>query len=95
MGKERANVGIPITGMSCAACASRVEKALSKTAGISGTSVNLATGKANVEYDPSAVDLGELVGVVEDAGYGAEVLEASLAVSGMTCAAASRGSREP
>jgi P-type Cu+ transporter len=86
VGKERANVGIPITGMSCAACARRVEKALSKTAGISGTNVNFATGRATVEYDPSAVDLGELVGVVEDAGYGAEVREASLCVSGMTCA---------
>jgi P-type Cu+ transporter len=84
--KERANIGIPITGMSCAACARRVEKALSKTAGISRTNVNFATGKATVEYDPDAVDLGELVGVVEDVGYRAEVREASLGVSGMTCA---------
>jgi P-type Cu+ transporter len=86
VGKERANVGIPITGMSCDACARRVEKALWKTAGILGTNVNFATGKATVEYDPSVVDLGELVGVVEDAGYGAEIREASLVVSGMTCA---------
>src|SRR5215210_6487232 len=86
MSDKRANIVIPITGTSCAACARRVEKALSKTAGISGTNVNFATGKATIEYDPSAVDLGELVGVVEDAGYGAEVREVSLVVSGMTCA---------
>ena len=86
MSKERVNIGIPVTGMSCAACARRVEKALSKTAGISGTNVNFATGKATVDYDPSVVNLGELVGVVEGAGYRAEVREASLVVSGMTCA---------
>ncbi|CAA9452941.1 MAG: Lead, cadmium, zinc and mercury transporting ATPase; Copper-translocating P-type ATPase [uncultured Rubrobacteraceae bacterium] len=86
MREEEMRIGIPVTGMSCAACARRVEKALSKTAGISGTNVNFATGKATFEYDPGTLDLGGLVGVIEGAGYGVEVREASLGVSGMTCA---------
>ena len=86
MGEEETRIGIPVTGMSCAACARRVEKALSKTAGISGTNVNFAMGRATVEYDPGALDLGEVIGAVEGAGYGVEVREASLGVSGMTCA---------
>ncbi len=86
MSEEGTKIGIPVTGMSCAACARRVEKALSKTEGVSGVNVNLATGKATVEYDSGAVDLGELVGIIEGAGYGAEVREASFGISGMSCA---------
>jgi P-type Cu+ transporter len=56
--------------MTCAACARRVEKALSGADGVRSASVNLATGKATVEYDPVSVRLERLVGAVEDAGYG-------------------------
>src|SRR4028118_1008520 len=86
MAGEGSRISIPVTGMSCAACARRVEKSLAKTAGVSETSVNYATGKATVEYDPNAVAPEQLVGSIEGAGYGAEVREASLGVSGMTCA---------
>ena len=86
MAGEGSRISIPVTGMSCAACARRVEKSLVKMAGVSETSVNYATGKATVEYDPNAVAPEQLVGSIEGAGYGAEVREASLGVSGMTCA---------
>jgi P-type Cu+ transporter len=86
MGEETRRVAIPVTGMTCAVCAERVEKALSKVVGVSGVGVNFATGKATVEYDPDVVDPGELVKVVEDAGYGAEVRETSFGVSEMSCA---------
>lgn len=65
---EGRKISIPVTGMTCAACARRVEKALSKTAGVSGVNANFATGKANVEYDPDVVNLGVLIGAVEDTG---------------------------
>ncbi|HEX2729705.1 MAG TPA: copper ion binding protein, partial [Rubrobacteraceae bacterium] len=84
--KKRAVISIPVTGMSCAACASRVERALSKTDGVCAANVNLATEKATVEYESGCVDPRELVGAVEDAGYGAEVRRASFGVTGMTCA---------
>ncbi len=48
--------------------------------------MNLATGKATVEYDPEAVGPAGLVGAVEGAGYGAVTEKTSLGVAGMTCA---------
>src|SRR5215208_7257490 len=72
--------------MSCASCANRVEKALSKSAGVSEANVNFAAEKATVTYDPGSASLDELIGAVVDAGYGAEVRETSFDVSGMSCA---------
>ena len=86
MDGEGRRISILVTGMSCAACAQRVEKSLVKMAGVSETSVNYATGKATVEYDPNAVVPEQLIESIKGAGYGAEVREASLGVSGMTCA---------
>ncbi|MCX7784581.1 MAG: heavy metal translocating P-type ATPase, partial [Meiothermus sp.] len=63
-----------ITGMTCAACAGRVERALQKTEGVLAASVNLATERANIEYLPSLVGPAQLKRVVREAGYG--VLEA-------------------
>ena len=49
--KERlARITIPVTGMTCAACVRRVERALEKVPGVLGASVNLATGKAIHDY---------------------------------------------
>ena len=86
MAEGRRKVTIPVTGMSCAACSARVEKALSRAEGVSAAGVNLATGKATVEYDPEAVGPAGLVGAVEGAGYGAVTEKTSLGVAGMTCA---------
>ncbi|MCA1729792.1 MAG: heavy metal translocating P-type ATPase, partial [Actinobacteria bacterium] len=86
MNGEGRRISIPVTGMSCTACARRVEKSLSKTAGGRETNVNFATGKATVEYDPDTIVPEDLVGAIEGAGYGAEVRETTLDISGMTCA---------
>ena len=61
---------LPITGMTCAACARRIEKQLSRAPGVQNASVNFATGRATVSYDPAQTDLRGLVGTVEDTGYG-------------------------
>jgi P-type Cu+ transporter len=63
-------VELPITGMTCASCANRIERKLNKLDGVSAT-VNYATEKATVEYDTAAVAPEQLVGAVEAAGYGA------------------------
>ena len=84
--ERRESITIPITGMTCASCANRVEKALSKIAGASDANVNFAAEKATVAYDPEVVSLGELLEVVEDAGYGAERRETTLDISRMSCA---------
>jgi len=62
-------VDLPITGMTCAACANRIERSLGKQAGVKKASVNFATGRATVTYDPDETSTGTLVGVVRDVGY--------------------------
>lgn len=63
-------IDIPITGMSCASCANRIEKSLSVAPGVLKAGVNFATSRATVEYDPQAISARQLIGVVKDAGYG-------------------------
>ncbi len=65
MNKETIKIG----GMTCAACSSRVEKALSKVEGVSSASVNLATETAAVEFDPEKIQLPEIEEVVRKTGY--------------------------
>ena len=61
-------VELPITGMTCASCANRIERRLNKLDGVTAT-VNYATEKARVDYDPGAVDPAQLLEAVEAAGY--------------------------
>ena len=61
-------VELPITGMTCASCANRIERRLNKLDGVTAT-VNYATEKARVEFDPGAVAPEQLVAAVEAAGY--------------------------
>ena len=63
-------VELPITGMTCASCANRIERRLNKLEGVSAA-VNYATEKATVEYDAAAVAPEQLVAAVEAAGYSA------------------------
>ena len=62
------HVELPITGMTCASCANRIERKLNKLDGVTAT-VNYATEKARVEFDPGAVAPEQLVAAVEAAGY--------------------------
>jgi Cu+-exporting ATPase len=62
------HVELPITGMTCASCAMRIERKLNKLDGVNAT-VNYATEKATVEFDPSSASTEDLLGAVESAGY--------------------------
>ncbi|RHN03577.1 heavy metal translocating P-type ATPase [Roseburia intestinalis] len=64
-----------VTGMSCSACSSHVEKSVSKLEGIKTVSVNLLTNSMQVEYDETKLDTGKIIEAVEHAGYGASVKE--------------------
>ncbi len=64
-------VTFPVTGMTCAACQSTVERALTRTAGVSAASVNLMLHAATVAYDPARVDVPGLLDAVRDVGYDA------------------------
>jgi P-type Cu+ transporter len=68
----REHVELPITGMTCASCANRIERKLNKLDGVTAT-VNYATEKASVEFDEAAVAPDELLEAVEAAGYRAEL----------------------
>jgi Cu+-exporting ATPase len=59
---------LPVEGMTCAACANRIERKLNKLDGVSAT-VNYATEKAAVRFDPDVASPEDLVGAVEAAGY--------------------------
>ncbi|MEJ7577680.1 MAG: heavy metal translocating P-type ATPase [Pyrinomonadaceae bacterium] len=63
-------IDLPITGMTCAACARRIERGLSKAQGVRKASVNFATSRATVEYDPQTTGVGKLIDTVKDVGYG-------------------------
>ena len=62
-------VDIPIGGMSCAACARRIEQGLTRAPGVRKAAVNFATNKATVEYDPKRTGVRPLLDVVRDVGY--------------------------
>ena len=72
---SRQHVELAITGMTCASCAARVEKRLNKVEGVTAT-VNFASEHAAVAFDPTRVDIDDLIGAVEAAGYGAVLPEA-------------------
>ena len=74
---------LPIAGMTCASCAGRVERALSKVAGASAVSVNLATEQARVQAP--ADSLPALLSAIEQAGYSVPTHSLELEIGGMTC----------
>jgi P-type Cu+ transporter len=70
-------ITLELEGMTCASCASRIERSLNGLAGVEST-VNLATEKASVRYDERSVSVSELVAAVESVGYAAAPAGASL-----------------
>ncbi len=60
---------LKVGGMTCAACAKAVERVTKKLNGVETSSVNIATEKANIEYDPSKVRISQIKAVIEKAGY--------------------------
>src|SRR5690625_4500371 len=82
------HVTVGVTGMTCAACSSRVEKVLNKMDGVEAQ-VNLTTEKANINYDPEKVSVPNINAKIKKLGYGVQTEKAELDVFGMTCAACS------
>lgn len=66
-------VVIPVSGMTCAACQSRIQRTLNKTDGVVDASVNLMMGNATVSYDPAITSAEALVETIKSTGYGAEL----------------------
>ncbi|MGE8338879.1 heavy metal translocating P-type ATPase [Pseudomonas laurylsulfatiphila] len=81
---ESTTFDLPIAGMTCASCAGRVERALSKVIGASAVSVNLATEQARVQAPSDS--LPALMDAVAKAGYSVPQQSLELSIDGMTCA---------
>jgi Cu+-exporting ATPase len=64
-------VDLSLAGMTCNACARRIERSLVNAEGVRGANVNFATARARVEYDPRVTGAAQLIGAVEEIGYGA------------------------
>lgn len=83
------NITLNISGMSCAACAQRIERVLSKKDGIESSMVNLLAEKANIEYDEDKISLDEIINIIEKTGYNVNLNKVNLLIEGMTCSACS------
>ncbi|OLS41723.1 heavy metal translocating P-type ATPase [Bacillus sp. MRMR6] len=83
---------LKIGGMTCAACAKRVEKVTSKLAGVQESSVNYATEKLTIQFDESIVTIPSIQAAIEKAGYEAmvESRKRQLKIEGMTCVACAK-----
>ena len=83
---ETKQVTLPVTGMTCANCSLTIERNLKRLGGVENATVNLATEKASVIYDPSVVKEGDFLALIHDIGYDVATAKADLPITGMTCA---------
>lgn len=83
---------LKIEGMTCAACAKAVERAVKKLDGVADTSVNLASEKLSITYDETTVPIADIQASIEKAGYKArlDTVSKTLKIEGMTCAACAK-----
>ncbi|MBI2202265.1 MAG: copper-translocating P-type ATPase [Candidatus Rokubacteria bacterium] len=81
-----ARVELPVAGLTCPSCVRALESALRAVPGVARATVNLATRRAFVEYDPKKAGLAEIHEAIKTAGYRAGTATARFAIQGMTCA---------
>ena len=87
--EKQAVLTIPITGMNCAACSARVEKALGSLPGVATANVNLMMEQGTVSYDPGQVGPAQIIERITALGFGVPAERQELLISGMSCAACS------
>ena len=85
---ETKHISVGVTGMTCSACSSRVEKVLNKMQGVDAK-VNLMTEVATVDYDPAFTSVEAISDRIEKLGYGVKKEKAEFDILGMTCATCS------
>jgi len=88
MARER-TIQIPVLGMTCAACAARIEKRVPKLEGIIDVNVNFGAEKAQVKYDADVVGLKDVIAKIIETGYDVPKDKVEFKIQGMTCAACS------
>ncbi|WP_339165449.1 heavy metal translocating P-type ATPase [Siminovitchia sp. FSL W7-1587] len=78
---------LQISGMTCAACATKIEKGLKRMEGVEEANVNLAIEKTKITYDPEKVDVSQFKEKIHSLGYDVVTKKVEFDISGMTCAA--------
>ncbi|PZX03995.1 Cu+-exporting ATPase [Psychrobacillus insolitus] len=86
MSSEIKETSLQITGMTCAACATRIEKGLNKMDGVEEANVNLALEKSLIKYDPEKLSEKDFEKKIQDLGYGIAKEKKEFDITGMTCA---------
>ncbi|MGO4271883.1 HAD-IC family P-type ATPase, partial [Paenibacillus sp. TAF58] len=86
---EQQQASLQIAGMTCAACANRIEKGLKKLEGVEEANVNFALEKASVTYNPSQISISAMEEKIVDLGYSTVKQTVDFNIVGMTCAACS------
>ena len=86
---NKKTIKIGVTGMTCAACSSAVERSLGKTKGVESATVSLATNDATISFDPKLAEPADLIEAIEGIGYGVRLEKVEILVLGMTCASCS------
>ncbi|MEK5217456.1 heavy metal translocating P-type ATPase [Psychrobacillus sp. FSL H8-0487] len=89
MSSETKETSLQITGMTCAACATRIEKGLNKMDGVEVANVNLALEKSLIKYNPEKLSNKDFEQKIQDLGYGVVKENKEFVITGMTCAACS------
>ncbi|MTD29466.1 heavy metal translocating P-type ATPase [Planomicrobium sp. YIM 101495] len=89
MATKTKEASFQITGMTCAACATRIEKGISKMDGVEKANVNLALEKSSIQYDPAKLNEADFEKKIDALGYGVVKQKAEFDITGMTCAACS------
>src|SRR5919112_1230987 len=85
------DVNFPVSGMTCASCVNRVQKAISKVPGVERAAVNLATERATISYDQGQTTVADIAAAVERAGYRVADLPAEPVVAPEPTSPASAG----
>ncbi|MEQ1803651.1 MAG: heavy metal translocating P-type ATPase [Gammaproteobacteria bacterium] len=80
---------LPVRGMTCGACATRLEKALGLVPGIGAATVNFAVERADVTYDPATLAVPAIADAIVKAGFEVPTETFSFPIEGMTCSACS------
>ncbi len=83
-------VELLIKGLTCASCVARLERALSQIKGILEVNVNLASEKASLIFDPSLINLKDIVQAIRETGYDVHLEKIILPIKGMSCASCAR-----
>jgi Cu+-exporting ATPase len=84
-GRPGRRLDLPVTGMTCAACATRLERALAAVPGVAAAGVNLATERATLTVDPVALTTADVAGAITRAGFGVPTEDFRFGIEGMTC----------